>query len=82
MSKTVKEYIFYEISETCRAEFMMKDGEFHHTEDAVIVGISKGRTPQKAFKNLMIANPWLKEYKTYTIVAREVGEAIYIDVSL
>ena len=33
-----------------RAEFMLKDSEFHPTEDAVVIGIEKGANAKDAFE--------------------------------
>ncbi|MEE9614976.1 MAG: hypothetical protein V3W31_08540 [Thermodesulfobacteriota bacterium] len=73
-----KTYIFYEIGDSCSVEFKMKKGRFHPTEDAVVIGISKGQNFQAAFKKLQIESPWVKEYKFDTVVAREIGKAIYL----
>ena len=73
----IKTYIFYEIGDSCRTEFLMKNGQFYSTEDAVIIGTSKGQNPQEAFKKLSVCSPWVKEYKIDTVVAREIGKAIY-----
>lgn len=56
----------------------MKNGNFSPTEDAVVIGISHGRNPKEAFKNLKLNEPWVKNYKTEKIVAREVGKAFYL----
>lgn len=77
MKKSLKTYIFYEIGDSCRAEFLMKDGNFSPTEDAVVIGISDGCNPKEAFRNLKLSEPWIKNYKTEKIVAREVGKAFY-----
>ncbi len=73
----LKTYIFYEIGDSCRTEFRMRDGEYHSTEDAVVIGVFKGNSPQEAFK-LKLSDSWIKNYKTDTVVAREIGKAIYL----
>lgn len=73
-----KTYIFYEIGDSCVTEFKMHDGKFHPTEDAVVIGISEGRSYQDAFKRLMRKDSWVKEYCTDRIEAREVGTALYL----
>jgi hypothetical protein len=73
----IKAYIFYEIGDSCRTEFLMKNGQFCSTEDAVVIGTSNGQNPQEAFRKLRVSSPWVKEYKIDTVVAREIGEAVY-----
>lgn len=58
--KRIKNFIFYEISDFCRAEFMLKDSEFHPTEDAVVIGIEKGENAKDALRNLRRECPWIK----------------------
>ena len=77
-SASLKTYIFYEIGDSCQVQFLMKNGNFSPTEDAVVIGISHGRNPKEAFKNLKLNEPWVKNYKTEKIVAREVGKAFYL----
>jgi len=76
--KNTKTYIFYEIGESCRAEFMLRDGEFHSTEDAVVIGISSGKNARDALRNLRKECPYLTKYKFDNLVAQEVGKAIYL----
>ena len=78
MCRRDRTYIFYEIGDSCRSEFKMRDGGFHHTEDAVVVGISDGRNPLDAYKRLQVESPWIKEYEFASVVAREVGKPIYL----
>lgn len=78
MLTEIKTYIFYEIGDSCRTEFLMKDKEFQSTEDAVVIGIAKGTTPKNALKNLKHESPWLKNYKFDSLAARETGEVIFI----
>lgn len=73
-----KTYIIYEIGDSCRAEFKLKDGEFHYTEDAVIIGTAKGKNAKDALKNLRQESPWIKSYRLDRLVAREAGEAVYL----
>lgn len=74
----MKIFILYEIGSSCRTEFMMKDGSFHFTEDAVVIGIAKGENTQDAFENLIKESPYLKNYKFDRLVARETGRAVYL----
>ncbi len=76
--RNTKTYIFYEIGDSCRTEFLMKNGEFHSTEDAVVIGIVKGMNAKDALRNLKRECSWIKEYKLDRLVAREVREAIYL----
>lgn len=78
MKKELKTFIFYEISDFCRAEFMLKDSEFHPTEDAVVIGIEKGENAKDALRNLRRECPWIKKYKLDKLVAREVGKVVYL----
>ena len=78
MKKEFKTFIFYEIGDFCRAEFMLKDGEFHPTEDAVVIGIEKGENAKGALRNLRRECPWIKKYKLDKLVAREVGKVVYL----
>lgn len=78
MKKELKTFILYEIGDSCRAEFMLKDGEFHPTEDAVVIGIENGVSASDALKNLEQECPWIKKYKRDKLVAREVGRAVYL----
>ena len=78
MRRQTKTYIFYEIGDSCRTEFLMKNGEFHLTEDAVVIGIEKGKNARDALKNLRRECPWIKKYRFDRLVAREVREAIYL----
>lgn len=63
---------------SCRENFLLKGGEFHPTEDAVIIGIAEGKDARDAFKNLKRECHYLKNYKFDRLVAREVREAIYL----
>lgn len=74
--KPTTTYIFYEIGDSCRSEFLMSDGEFHSTEDAVVIGIAKGKDAKDAFKNLGQESPWIKKYRLDRLVAREAGKAV------
>ena len=76
--KNTKTYIFYEIGDSCRSEFLMSDGKFHATEDAVVIGISKGKDAEDALKNLKRESPWIKNYKLDRLVARNVGKVNYL----
>lgn len=76
--KNTKAYIFYEIGDSCRSEFLMSDGEFHFTEDVVVIGIAKGKDAKDAFKNLRQESPWIKKYRLDRLVAREAGKAVYL----
>jgi len=78
MEKQIKNYIFYEIGDSCRTEFLMKEKEFKSTEDAVVIGIAKGVTAKNALKNLKDESPWLKNYKFDSLAARETGKVIFI----
>lgn len=78
MDKQIKNYIFYEASESCRSEFLMKDGRFYYTEDAVVIGIASGENARDALRNLNKECPYLRKYKFDNLVAQEVGEAIYL----
>ncbi len=78
MRKETKTYIFYEIGDSCRAEFMLKDSEFHSTEDAVVVGIEKGENAKAALRNLKRECPWIEKYKLDKLAAREVGKVVYL----
>ncbi|KAF0145985.1 MAG: hypothetical protein FD156_353 [Nitrospirae bacterium] len=78
MKKELKTFIFYEIGDSCRAEFMLRDGEFYPTEDAVVVGIENGATARDALRNLKRECPWIKKYKIQKLLAREVGKVIYL----
>ena len=74
----MKSYIFYEIGNSCWTEFKVKNENFQSTEDAVVIGISNGKSPQDAFKRLVICSPWIKNYVFDRVVAREVGDAVYL----
>ena len=74
----MKTYIFYEIGDSCRTECLMKNGKFHSTEDAVVVGIAKGKDAEDALKNLKQEYRWIKDYEFDRSVARKVEDAIYI----
>ena len=76
--KNTKAYIFYEIGDSCRSEFLMSDGKFHSTENAVIIGIADGKDAKDAFKNLGHESPWIKNYKLDKLVAREAGKTVYL----
>jgi len=76
--KNTKTYIFYEIGDSCHTEFLMKNGEFHSTEDAVVIGISKGKDAEDALKRLKQEYRWIKDYEFDRLVARKVEDAIYI----
>lgn len=76
--KNTKTYIFYEIGDSCWTEFMLKDGEFHTTKDAVVIGIVKGMNAKDALRNLKRECSWIKKYRLDRLVAREVGEAVYL----
>ena len=78
MEHARKTYIFYEIGDSCRTEFLMTDEDFHSTEDAVVLGFAEGPDPAVAFKILKKENPGLQEYKTASIVAREIGPPFYL----
>jgi len=78
MDIKIKTYIFYEIGSSCRSEFLMKDKEFQSTEDAIVIGISKGKTPKDALKKLKMESPWLKNYLFDNLIARETGKAVNI----
>ena len=78
MKKELKTYIFYEIGDSCRTEFLMKDKEFQSTEDAVVIGIAKGTSPKNALKKLKDESPWLKNYEFNSLAARETGKVIFI----
>ena len=56
----------------------MKNGEFHPTEDAVVIGIAKGKDAEDALKNLKQEYRWIKDYEFDRLVARKVEDAIYI----
>lgn len=74
----LKTYIFYETGSSCRIEFLMKDGEFHPIEDAVIIGIAEGKDATDALRNLKRESPYLKNYKFDRLAAREAGPAVYL----
>lgn len=74
----MKSYIFYEIGDSCRTEFKVKNGEFQSTEDAVVIGISSGKNPKDAFKRLVICSPWTRNYIFDRVESREVGDAVYL----
>lgn len=78
MKRQTKTFIFYEIGDSCRSEFLMSDGKFHSTEDAVIIGVVKGKNVRDALKNLKGESPWIKKYRLDRLVAREAGKAIYL----
>ena len=78
MDMKIKTYIFYEIGDSCRSEFLMGNNEFHPTEDAVVVGIVKGKNAKDAFENLKQECPYLKNYKFDHLVAREAGDAVHL----
>lgn len=73
-----KTYIFYEIGDSCRTEFLLKDGEYYPTEDAVVIGVEKGKNARDALNNLKRECPWIKKYKFSRLLAREVGKIIYL----
>jgi len=50
----------------------MKNGEFHPTEDAVVIGIAKGKNAEDALRKLIRECPYLKNYKLDNLVVREV----------
>lgn len=56
----------------------MKDGEFHSTDDAVVIGFARGRGAGEALRNLKKECPYLKKYKFQRIAAREAGDAVYL----
>lgn len=74
----LKTYIFYEIGSSCRIEFLMKDGEFHPTEDAVIIGIAEGTDLADALKNLEKESSYLKNYNFDRLAVREAGPSVYL----
>jgi len=74
----MKSYIFYEIGNSCWTEFKDMNDDFQSTEDAVVIGISSGKNPEDALKRLVICSPWIKNYKFDSVVAREVGDAVYL----
>lgn len=74
----LKTYIFYEIGSSCRTGFLMKDGEFCSTEDAVIIGIAEGTNEADALKNLKKESSYLKNYKFDRLVVRETGPLVYL----
>ena len=78
MEKQIKNYIFYEIGDSCRSEFLMRNERFHSTEDAVVIGVAKGKSVKDAFKNLEQECAYLKNYKFDNLVAREAGAAVYL----
>ena len=57
---------------------MLRDGEFHPTEDAVVIGTAEGKDAKDAFKNLKQESSHLKNYKFDSLVAREVGKSHYL----
>jgi hypothetical protein len=72
MDGPMKTYIFFEMGKACRTEYRMRDGEFHATEDAVVIGIERGLDSESAFERLIASSPWLKDYSFDNIVAREI----------
>jgi hypothetical protein len=74
MESKLKTFIFYEIGKTCRVEFLMKNGKFRPTEDAVVIGIAEGENADEALENLIRLSPWLKDYVFDSIAVREVRE--------
>ncbi len=78
MSTEIKTYIFYEIGDSCRSEFFMRNERFSSTEDAVVIGVAKGKSVKDAFKNLEEDCSYLKNYKFDNLVARAVGAAVYL----
>ncbi|TAL27172.1 MAG: hypothetical protein EPN94_01980 [Nitrospirae bacterium] len=78
MKNELKTFIFYEIGDSCRADFLMKDKKFQSTEDAVVIGIENGADAKDALRNLKRECPWIKKYKLDNLVAREVGKVVYL----
>ena len=56
----------------------MKNGEFHLTDDAVVIGIAEGKDVEDAFNKLKQESPWIENYKLDRLVAREAGKAVYL----
>ncbi len=78
MEKQIKNYIFYEIGDSCRSEFLMRNEKFSSTEDAVVIGVANGANAKDALRNLKRECPWIKKYKLDNLVAREVGKVVYL----
>ncbi len=74
MERKLNTFIFYEIGKSCRVEFLLNNGEFRPTEDAVVIGIAEGENADKALEYLIRLSPWLKDYAFDTIEAKEVRE--------
>lgn len=74
----MKTYICYEIGDSCRSEFLMMNNEFNQTEDAVVIGISRGKNARDALKNLRRECPYLENYKFDNLVVREAGDAVHL----
>ena len=66
------------IGDSCRTEFLMKNGKFQSTEDAVVIGIAKGKEAEDALRKLKQEYRWIKDYEFDRLVARKVEDAIYI----
>ena len=43
-------YVVIEAGDSAYTEFMMKDGEYWQTEDAILVGIVEGKSKEDAIK--------------------------------
>lgn len=56
----------------------MKDGEFHPTEDAVVIGFAKGTDAGEALRNLKKECPHLKSYRLQRVAVRVAGDAVYL----
>ncbi len=70
--ETIKIYIFY------TREGFAEDNQSKPTENCQILGWSKGKTSQEAFKNLVKENRYLEEMDFDEVMCQElVNEKVY-----
>lgn len=66
-------YIVLEVGKSARTEFLMKNGEFGETEDAVVIGRVDAGSKEEAI-DLAASLPYCKNREFDNLVAYEVRD--------
>ncbi len=68
------EYIVLEVGKAARTEFLMKNGEFVETEDAVVIGRVEAGSKEEAI-DLAVSLPYCKNREFDNLVAYELRDS-------
>lgn len=73
LGDSMANYIVLEVGKSARTEFLMNDGEFEETEDAVVIGRLDAGSKEEAI-SLAVSLPYCKNREFDNLVAYEVRD--------